>query len=628
LWRDFAVRSAGFAVSGLDVFGAREGERLREVARNPSFREAVTWQNRGALSAVLDKVADDVGDSPSRVHRREEVVASYWQRYCAKNDTIGFFGPLAWGRFSDEGPAIVVRSGALIAEREVHFEAWCIELLAGRIDDSLTVPLGPHPERELRLQLERCSRSEVRERGLVALGRLEAALHAVATAERSRLAGELAALESVFVELTGREPVRSDDLAEGGRTLVYLDCVRELEIDLGPTIVGELASSLPPLLASARWYCGEIFEIGRRLITEVLDPTRPQPLAPVFGRLFGTLMQLPDELPSATAELQRRWTELLADRDPETLGDRAAVAFADYKPAWSNAVYYSPDVQIAARDVGAINAGRFLAVVGDFHPGINPLGQGIFANRHPDRERFLSDWASDVGSPQLFMIPPRAPGVQQTSRNMPAVTRPDDIHIRATTGAPMPEGYRTVSIGELIAEGEQVTDRRGSFHAPLTDLFALPFLLAAVKTYQPFAVADHVPRLTIGRTVLHRETWSVRADELPTDVEETARWARSNGILHRVFCRTPLARKPIYVDLASPVLTNALGRILRKTAAEHPNARVQFAEMLPAAEDCWLDHDGNRYTNEFRIAAVDLTRRARTTTPVGHREEPGRCLAQ
>ena len=41
LWRDFAVRSAGFPVSGLEVFGAGdEGERLREVATDPLFREA------------------------------------------------------------------------------------------------------------------------------------------------------------------------------------------------------------------------------------------------------------------------------------------------------------------------------------------------------------------------------------------------------------------------------------------------------------------------------------------------------------------------------------------------------------------------------------------------------------
>ena len=102
--RDFAVRSAGFPVSGLEVFGVGdETERLRSVARQPRFREAVTWQNPAALVNAVVNVAEDAPTKPSRARGREEIVASYWQRYCAKNDTIGFFGPLAWGRIADDG---------------------------------------------------------------------------------------------------------------------------------------------------------------------------------------------------------------------------------------------------------------------------------------------------------------------------------------------------------------------------------------------------------------------------------------------------------------------------------------------------------------------------------------------
>ncbi len=105
LWRDFAVRSAGFPVSGLDAFGpGEESLRMRGVARDPVFQEAVTWQNPAAVDNAVTKVADGSPAKPSQLRRREAVVASYWQRYCAKNDTIGFFGPLAWGRVADDGP--------------------------------------------------------------------------------------------------------------------------------------------------------------------------------------------------------------------------------------------------------------------------------------------------------------------------------------------------------------------------------------------------------------------------------------------------------------------------------------------------------------------------------------------
>jgi len=36
---------------------------------------------------------------------------------------------------------------------------------------------------------------------------------------------------------------------------------------------------------------------------------------------------------------------------------------------------------------------------------------------------------------------------------------------------------------------------------------------------------------------------------------------------------------------------------------------VAVSEMLPRPEDSWLELDGEGYTSELRIAAVDLTRR-------------------
>jgi len=86
LWRDIAVRTAGFPVSGLDVFGSRdEPAGLRAVARDPLFQTAVTWQNRAAMHNAVAKIAAAAPAPASRQRQREETVASYWQRYCAKN---------------------------------------------------------------------------------------------------------------------------------------------------------------------------------------------------------------------------------------------------------------------------------------------------------------------------------------------------------------------------------------------------------------------------------------------------------------------------------------------------------------------------------------------------------------
>jgi hypothetical protein len=113
---------------------ARASEEIADVARDNRFREAVLWQNRHAVETALDELAAKAAGSVARTSRRrqhEELVASYLQRYCTKNDTIGFFGPVAFSHLADEGDAISARCGAdLIQQRTVYFETWCIEVLA------------------------------------------------------------------------------------------------------------------------------------------------------------------------------------------------------------------------------------------------------------------------------------------------------------------------------------------------------------------------------------------------------------------------------------------------------------------------------------------------------------------
>lgn len=75
-----------------------------------------------------------MGDKSQRLserQRREELVANYLQRYCVKNDSIGFFGPLCWARFADQEERIKAKPGAgLLETRGVYFEGWCIDALA------------------------------------------------------------------------------------------------------------------------------------------------------------------------------------------------------------------------------------------------------------------------------------------------------------------------------------------------------------------------------------------------------------------------------------------------------------------------------------------------------------------
>src|SRR3954447_902594 len=575
LWQDFAIRSAGFPISGLDVFGpGDEAGRLQVVARDPAFREAVAWQNRAALANAVDKVATGSPTKPNRQRRREEVVASYWQRYCAKNDTIGFFGPLAWGQIVRDSAPLIARSGALVRERDVHLEGWGLQALAQSLDGELRVPLGPWPERDLRTTLEAHPDSDLRERGLAALGRLEAARDAVAAAAPDTLADALAELDDVFVSLTQRDPVRNPGRAYGARTLSYVDCMRDLDVQLGACLFAELEPVLRLVFEASRWYSGRVNAVAQSVIARSLPDGGSGPFGPLLGHVLGQLMALPPELEDAAAELQRRVADVLRDPDPATLGDRAATAFADHEPAWREAVYHSADIQIAAASVDAVAAGDYLAVIADVHPGDNPLVQGLFAHRHPDLDWFDQAFANDVGPRWSLLMPPWGPGMGVDARGVGRLPA-DTIYIAINPEALAPTGSRTWRPDELLVEGDDLVNRTGELRVPLMDVFGLPIFVSGVRTFQPFADADHVERLQIGRVVLRRETWNLPAAEIPQRAEDLGAWARELGMPRRGFAKTPIERKPFLFDLASPVLARIASRHIRQT--EDSAQRVRFS---------------------------------------------------
>ncbi|HVU68236.1 MAG TPA: lantibiotic dehydratase [Ktedonobacteraceae bacterium] len=107
--------------------------RLLETARQERFREAIVWQNRHAFrTAVAPLSAWSEQEARGRRQRQyETLVANYLQRYCTKNDSIGFFGPIGWATLSEQEEALTLQPGeALLASREVFLEFWGMEILA------------------------------------------------------------------------------------------------------------------------------------------------------------------------------------------------------------------------------------------------------------------------------------------------------------------------------------------------------------------------------------------------------------------------------------------------------------------------------------------------------------------
>jgi hypothetical protein len=157
--RALALEDEAALAAYRDVFAEealRIGRAIRDVARWPVFREAVTWQSRAAIHGTIDALLrTEPGRADSETRRREHLVVSYLQRYCTKNESIGFFGPWGWGRFSRDGAPIAFRAGpTLIAGRRVFFEYWAIDALAARLasDPSLRPWLPPRRHPSLRIE--------------------------------------------------------------------------------------------------------------------------------------------------------------------------------------------------------------------------------------------------------------------------------------------------------------------------------------------------------------------------------------------------------------------------------------------------------------------------------------------
>jgi Lantibiotic dehydratase, N terminus len=111
---------------------------LQSIASQDDFLRAVTWQNHRLVDTAIRPFLrwDPAKDERNfRQRQREELIAGYWQRYCVKNDTIGFFGPSGWGKLGNCSPTRFAPGERMLRSSEIFFEAWAIDRLAGVIEE-------------------------------------------------------------------------------------------------------------------------------------------------------------------------------------------------------------------------------------------------------------------------------------------------------------------------------------------------------------------------------------------------------------------------------------------------------------------------------------------------------------
>lgn len=703
-------------------------EAIREFAGDDRFREAVTWQNRRARQTAVDPLRQtDPADRSSRNRQREELVASYGQRYCTKNDSIGFFGPVGWARVTDEPTTIEVEAGDdPVAERKIYFEEWGIHHLAetlAKIEDlrpwfiprqipylylkgtrlhlpgqeTAALPFkqaavfhacdgrrtaqeiaaelvenpllefadkeevyrlltllsdarrivwkpgipteGVYPERYLRWLLAQITDEPLRHKVISALDSLERAKESIAGVAGTvePLDAALGELEQTFTTLTETAATRRAGEMYAARTLIYEDCRRNIDVNLGQLVLQELGHPLSLLLTSARWFTHKIGEMYRQTLKQAFDEAYAQLSHhsaarvldfPTFWFWTQPLIMGDDDhvIETLLPTFQKHWADILAlpptskplTYSSEALRPLVEDLFAAPAPGWRTACYHNPDVMIAAESLAAINKGDYQLVLGELHMGINTLTAACFLLQHPSPETIFQIAQADFPTPRIVPMASRE-WTGQAARTQFIIMSPEDIRLVFSPETAVLPDAKSLPISRLVVEdtgeGLVVKTRDGSQVFDIIDVFSDFLMFKAANSFQMLASRRHSPRVTIDRLVVARESWLFTPEEMPfafagTTAEQfmaARQWLQSHQLPRFAFVKLPIETKPIYMDFASPIYLNTLARLIRQTAdAEPANHTIKITEMLPQHNQTWLtDRQGNRYTSEFRILAVD-----------------------
>jgi hypothetical protein len=726
--RAAAAHSAAAYRHFSEVFEAsavQTSQMIYDLAQVDRFREALIWQNRcGFQTGVKALLPPHTADSRrSKQRQHEELVTNYMQRYCVKNDTIGFFGPVGWARLVPHGIPLSARPGAnLLEQRSVYFEQWCIDELAkalgrnkqlrpwlaprrlpsvyvhgttlylpsrspiqisveqaavlsvcngdriakviaaelsrdtknglqneaqvyqileqlslrGLIAWTLEIPFETHPERSLRQRLACVEEAQLRAAVMSGVDEIEAKRDAIARAagDPERLDRALAELEAAFTRLTGARATRSAGAMYAGRTLVYEDCRRNIELDIGPTLLRALGPPLSLLLMSARWLSCATAETYRTAFKGIYTELAQQAGSPIVdGTAFWRQTQLrllnhsAPPLAAIMHTLQNRWMEILAfsseqrsvSYTSEALRPGVTAAFDAPGPGWQLARYHSPDVMIAAASIEAIAQGDYQFVMGELHIGTNTLKSSFFVEQHPAPDELFRALDYDLPVPRVVPVTPRN-WFEVSSRTRPVFTRSKDFHLAFANDACEPYHSQSLAIGELVVTtvGDTlvIRTRDGRWSTEIIEFFAEFLSLTVIDAFKLVRPSAHTPRIAIDRLVVSRESWCCAPADLSFAVDKNEadrfigarRWARAHGVPRFVFVKMPTERKPFYVDLDSPILVNMLAKAIRRAREQGDTTPMTITEMLPTLDQVWLhDAEGQKYTSELRIVALDLT---------------------
>lgn len=751
VWRDGLLRTTGFPAAGLDRLAApasaalanahlagaatrnefaeafeatviRCSNEINRIAADPLLREAIMWQNPEAVT-LLDSLRRSGSPAPRNSKRRyrELQLTRFWQRYCGKTETIGFFGPGLWATVDGDsagvraipGPGLVERRrvclepwvltsyGAVLAnepdircwlppapmphhwldgdvlhrpgrppQRLTSGEAVCLSLCDGHrpaahvvaaladhtdlaIQDAAdgyrlladlvarrlvtwdaNLPLGPQTEQLLRKRIAAIEPEPLRGRARAGLDRLDHTRRAVAKAagDPAALSVAMARLAAEFTDLTGREPRRRHGRTYAGRGLCYEDTTRDLRVLVGANLIDGIAAPLGLMLQAARWFTSEVasrYEAAlQKLFVNASRGGQPTTLADLWYPAIELFWGDDDRPVDGVLEsLYRRWATLFGESlgsagssrlnfDSPGLLLRLPDVFPASRPGWSIARIHSPDLHVCATSVQAINAGDFLAVLGELHVAHATLCDRWCTWSRTEPGRLLELAIQDFGQRRLVPLLPPLWG-KDAGRTVQIEDAATDLQIGFAKSAAV-DANRLVPISAVVVcmEGERLVGvLPDDSRYPLLEFFSHFLSAVTVDAFRNVGTDRHTPRVTVDRTVLFRETWRIPMDDLRdllTARDEADQYLAGRrlvavlGLPRRCFTKVPTETKPVYIDFTSPHYVASLCTMLRAARNAGGDSGVVLTEMLPTPEQTWVpDRAGRTYFGELRLHMTD-----------------------
>jgi Lantibiotic dehydratase, N terminus len=506
----------------------------------------------------------------------------------------------------------------------------------GAISWIVNIPTEPRTEITLKAMLEKVGDEHARHEAYQMIEQLETLKDAVATAagNTDELEHALTRMESTFSQLTHVSATRAEGKTYAARTLVYEDCRRDLSLSFGPELLEKLGPPLNLMLTSARWFTYQIAREYRRAFSQLYATitretnSRTIDLQTFWNRSYPLLFgNGPRPIDTVLSAFQNNWAKILSlptgvssvSYQSQGLQSQVASLFNAPRPGWKAARHHSPDIMISATSADEIIRGNYQLVMGEFHMASNTLAAALFIEQHPDPSKILDYVASDIPEPRLLVITP-TDWPELTARTSYALGTPKDYYVVFATDTHVRKGAKAhnIPIGDIIIEntgtGIWARTRQGNLQFDLIEVFAEALSSVAINQFKIFQPNRHTPRVTIDGLIINRETWTYPTDQLAfafEDSEErrfayTCHWGQLQQLPRFVFVKSPIERKPFYVDFASPIYTEILAKVIRRTAESKAPGSISFSEMLPNPQNLWLtDAEGQQYTCELRCIAVD-----------------------